>query len=202
MTWRILSKTRTLELPSWWLKPARFPASQIGLHLFSEYFVPLPSLYSQWIWNWEGCQAYPVNWSKGMLWVLLIPSAPAGQPQSPNWEVGREDTTLPSHSWGSTELCCFLRYISVPPLLLIWGLNLAYRFTAQVRWATSRHTAMGVQQKREHMASDYSWGTGPPSAPCPYPAPWPKINTPTAILRAGHHRDGIGEQRGDPRAKC
>lgn len=84
----------------------------------------------------------------------------------------------------------------------IWGLSWAYHFSAQLQRATSRHTAMAVRQKREHAASYYCWGTGPPSVLCPYAAPWQKINTPTAILRAGDHRDGTGEQHGDPRANC
>lgn len=175
---------------------------------FSEYFVPLPSLYSQWIWNWEGCQVHPVNWSKGILWVLLIPSVPARQPQPPKWEVGREDTTLLSHNWGSPELRCFLcRYLF--PFSPIWGLSLAYHFTAQLQQPLCRHTDKGVQQNWEHVASYYCWGPRPPSVLCPFPAPWPKINSqqpcwePVISQTGQESNSGVpGPTASDRRATC
>lgn len=133
MTWRILSKTRTLELPSWWLKPARSPALQIGLHLFSstlfhfQVYIPNGSE--------TGRDAKLTLWTgaKGCSGWYWHPPAPAGLPKSANWVVGREDITLSSGSWGSIELRCFLRYMyHVPQFSPTWDLGIAYHFIAQL----------------------------------------------------------------------
>lgn len=97
-----------LKLPSWWLNTACSPAPPADqTPPFSKCFVPLPSLYSQWIWNWEGSQAHPVKTAaKAMLYVLLIPSSPGGQPWSPHWEVRTGENTPHSLVIGGEALNC------------------------------------------------------------------------------------------------
>lgn len=155
MTWRILSRTRTLGLPSWWLKPARSPASRIGLHL-------LPStLFPFQVYIPNGSETGRV--AKLTLWTGAKGcSVGATDTLYPSWaarisKLGgrerREDTTLPTHRWGGIDLPCFLRYVyHVPPL----PPNMRFKLSlAQLRWATSRHTAVAVQQKGERVASHY-----------------------------------------------
>lgn len=102
----ILSKTRTLKLPSWWLNPARSPASQIRLHLFPSTLFPFQVYIPNGSETGRDAKLTLQTAAKAMLYVLLIPSSPAGQPQSPHWEGGRGEKTPHSLVMAREALNC------------------------------------------------------------------------------------------------
>lgn len=195
MTWCMLTKTRTLQLPSWWHKPSR-----TQLHRSDSTFLQVLCSSSKSI--------FPMDLKLG------------GMPSSPR-ELEQRDAlgaTGTPPSWAApvsklggwerrenTDLCCFFLYVChAPPLLPSMKFNLSPpRSSARLRadtqlWVLSRES--------KHMVSYQCWDTRLLLLPDPYPAPGQKINTPAAILSANDHRDGTGEQhrnsRPAAREKC